>query len=79
MMEKIAALFYGFEAVDNAVASATQIRKTENSDYKELKQIDTAAKEILGMSQLSFKSQIWTKSCKKRKSWKRMLKTSMKK
>merc|ERR1712008_154060 len=33
-----------------AVAEATEIRKSENADYKELKQSDTAAKEILGMA-----------------------------
>merc|ERR1719225_1026057 len=50
LAEEIAALIAGIKALDKAVAEATEIRKTENSDYKELKQSDTAAKEILGMA-----------------------------
>merc|ERR1719210_843732 len=50
LTQEIAALLKGIEALDKAVAEATEIRKTENSDYKELKQSDTAAKEILGMA-----------------------------
>merc|ERR1712008_441832 len=38
------------KALDTAVAEATELRKSENADYKELKQSGTAAKEILGMA-----------------------------
>merc|ERR1719210_844969 len=37
----------GIKALDKAVAEATEQRKEENAEYKELKQSDTAAKEIL--------------------------------
>merc|ERR1711978_76563 len=37
-------------ALDKAVTEATETRKEENADYKELKQSDTAAKEILAMA-----------------------------
>jgi predicted RNase H-like nuclease (RuvC/YqgF family) len=50
LTEEIAALEAGIKALDKAVAEATEIRKEENADYKELKQSDTAAKEILGMA-----------------------------
>merc|ERR1719189_3032062 len=50
LTEEIAALGAGIEALDKAVAEATEIRKSENADYKELKQSDTAAKELLGMA-----------------------------
>jgi chromosome segregation ATPase len=50
LAEEIAALVAGIEALDKAVAEATEIRKSENADYKELKQSDTAAKEILAMA-----------------------------
>merc|ERR1712113_789880 len=50
LTEEIAALVAGIEALDKAVAEATEIRKSENADYKELKQSDTAAKEILAMA-----------------------------
>merc|ERR1719225_638093 len=50
LTEEIAALIAGIKALDKAVAEATEIRKTENSEYKELKQSDTAAKEILGFA-----------------------------
>jgi len=50
LAEEIAALVAGIKALDKAVAEATEIRKSENADYKELKQSDTAAKEILGMA-----------------------------
>merc|ERR1712129_123651 len=49
-MGEIAALKAGIKALDKAVAEATEIRKEENADYKELKQSDTAAKEILAMA-----------------------------
>merc|ERR1719331_1025712 len=48
--EEIAALKAGIKALDKAVTEATEIRKEENADYKELKQSDTAAKEILAMA-----------------------------
>merc|ERR1712204_126354 len=50
LTEEIAAVKAGIKALDKAVAEATEIRKEENADYKELKQSDTAAKEILGMA-----------------------------
>jgi chromosome segregation ATPase len=50
LAEEIAALVAGIKALDKAVAEATEIRKSENADYKELKQSDTAAKEILAMA-----------------------------
>eukprot|EP00419_Tripos_fusus_P054991 CAMPEP_0172797494 /NCGR_PEP_ID=MMETSP1075-20121228/413_1 /TAXON_ID=2916 /ORGANISM="Ceratium fusus, Strain PA161109" /LENGTH=692 /DNA_ID=CAMNT_0013634721 /DNA_START=67 /DNA_END=2145 /DNA_ORIENTATION=+ len=50
LTEDIAALNAGIKALDKAVAEATELRKGENADYKELKQSDTAAKEILGMA-----------------------------
>jgi len=50
LTEEIAALKAGIKALDKAVAEATEIRKEENADYKELKQSDTAAKEILAMA-----------------------------
>merc|ERR1712242_644410 len=50
LTEEIAALQAGIKALDKAVTEATAIRKEENADYKELKQSDTAAKEILGMA-----------------------------
>merc|ERR1740129_1870458 len=46
LTQEIATLLKGIEALDKAVAEATEIRKTENSDYKELKQSDAVAKEI---------------------------------
>merc|ERR1712008_535978 len=50
LTEEIAAVKAGIKALDKAVAEATEIRKEENADYKELKQSDTAAKEILAMA-----------------------------
>merc|ERR1719264_71349 len=50
LTEEIASLEAGIKALDAAVAEATEIRKGENADYKELKQSDTAAKEILAMA-----------------------------
>jgi len=47
LTEEIAALEKGLKALDKAVATATVQRKEENQEYKELKQSDTAAKEIL--------------------------------
>merc|ERR1719210_2705571 len=50
LTEEIAALEAGIKALDAAVAEATEIRKGENAEYQELKQSDTAAKEILAMA-----------------------------
>merc|ERR1719320_744 len=47
LTEEIAALKKGIKALDKSVAEATEQRKEENAEYKELKQSDTAAKEIL--------------------------------
>merc|ERR1719394_1712214 len=47
LTEEISALKKGIKALDKAVAEATEQRKEENAEYKELKQSDTAAKEIL--------------------------------
>merc|ERR1719401_2986447 len=50
LAEEIAALTASIEALDNAVAEATELRKSENADYKELIASDTAAKEVLEMA-----------------------------
>jgi len=47
LTEELAALKKGIKALDKSVADATEQRKEENSEYKDLKQSDTAAKEIL--------------------------------
>jgi len=47
LTEELAALTKGIKALDKSVAEATEQRKEENDEYKELKQSDTAAKEIL--------------------------------
>jgi len=47
LTEEIAALTKGVKKLDKSVAEATEQRKEENAEYKELKQSDTAAKEIL--------------------------------
>merc|ERR1719510_2095981 len=47
LTEEIAALTKGIKKLDKSVAEATEQRKEENTEYKELKQSDTAAKEIL--------------------------------
>jgi predicted nucleic acid-binding Zn-ribbon protein len=47
LKEEIAALEAGVVALDKSVAEATEQRKEENADYKELMQNDGAAKEIL--------------------------------
>jgi chromosome segregation ATPase len=51
LTEEIAALKDGIVALDKSVAQATEQRKDENSDYKELMASDTAAKELLKMAQ----------------------------
>merc|ERR1740138_219051 len=48
--EEIAALEAGIKALDKAVAEATEQRKEENEDYKELMASDSAAKELLGIA-----------------------------
>jgi len=50
LTDEIAALVAGIKALDKAVTEATEIRKAENADYKELKENDTAAIEILAMA-----------------------------
>merc|ERR1719220_487799 len=47
LTEELAALKKSIKALDKSVAEATEQRKEENADYKELKQSDTAAKQIL--------------------------------
>jgi len=47
LTEEIALLTKGIEKLDKSVAEATEQRQKENTQYKELKQSDTAAKEIL--------------------------------
>jgi len=47
LTEEIAELESGIKKLDSEVAEATEQRKAENAAYKELKQSDTAAKEIL--------------------------------
>merc|ERR1712186_30332 len=44
------ALTKGIKKLDKSVAEATEQRKEENTEYKELKQSDTAAKKILGFA-----------------------------
>jgi len=47
LTEELKALAKGIKALDKSVSEATEQRKEENAEYKELKQSDTAAKEIL--------------------------------
>merc|ERR1719160_468245 len=47
--EEIKALTDAIKALDKAVAEATEQRKEENEDYKELMASDSAAKELLGI------------------------------
>merc|ERR1719216_162680 len=47
LAEEIAALTAGIKALDKMVAEATEQRKEENEDFKELMASDTAAKELL--------------------------------
>merc|ERR1719284_904548 len=47
--EEIAALETAIKNLDTAVAEATDNRKEENEDYKELMASDSAAKELLGI------------------------------
>jgi chromosome segregation ATPase len=48
--EEIVALTDSIKALDKLVAEATEQRKEENADYKELMASDTAAKELLKMA-----------------------------
>jgi septal ring factor EnvC (AmiA/AmiB activator) len=50
LTEEIAALVEGIEALDKAVAEATENRKAENVAYKELMAADTAAEQLLSMA-----------------------------
>merc|ERR1719356_270317 len=50
LTEEIAALEAGIKALDKSVAEATEQRKAENAEYKELMASDTAAKEVLGFA-----------------------------
>jgi len=50
LAEEIAALTASIKALDNAVAEATELRKSENAEYKELIASDTAAMEVLEMA-----------------------------
>lgn len=47
LAEEIAALEAGIKALDKSVAEATEQRKAENSDYKELMTNDAIAKDVL--------------------------------
>jgi hypothetical protein len=48
LTQEIATLLKGIEALDKAVAEATEIRKTENSDYRELNKVTLLQKKFLG-------------------------------
>merc|ERR1719203_83339 len=48
--EEIAALNAGIKALDKSVAEATEQRKEEHEEFKELIASDTAAKELLGFA-----------------------------
>lgn len=48
--EEIAALEAGIKELDKSVAEATEQRKKENEEYKELMSSNTAAKELLGFA-----------------------------
>eukprot|EP00443_Scrippsiella_acuminata_P112209 CAMPEP_0115696558 /NCGR_PEP_ID=MMETSP0272-20121206/65338_1 /TAXON_ID=71861 /ORGANISM="Scrippsiella trochoidea, Strain CCMP3099" /LENGTH=727 /DNA_ID=CAMNT_0003136781 /DNA_START=93 /DNA_END=2276 /DNA_ORIENTATION=+ len=48
LAEEIAALEAGVKALDKSVAEATEQRKEENAEYKELMTSNSAAKEVLG-------------------------------
>jgi len=50
LAEEIAALEAGIKALDKSVAEATEQRKEENAEFKELMASDTAAKEVLGFA-----------------------------
>merc|ERR1719277_40009 len=50
LAEEIAALEAGIKALDKSVAEATEQRKNENAEYKELMAADSAAKEVLAFA-----------------------------
>jgi len=50
LIHEIAALEAGIKALDKTVAGATEQRKAENAEYKELMASDGAAKELLGFA-----------------------------
>jgi len=50
LTEEMAALEAGIKALDKSVAEATETRKEENADHKELMASDAAAKDILGVA-----------------------------
>mmetsp|Transcript_40448 Transcript_40448/g.104650 ORF Transcript_40448/g.104650 Transcript_40448/m.104650 type:complete len:730 (-) Transcript_40448:117-2306(-) len=50
LTEEISALEVGIIALDKSVAQATEQRKAENVEYKELMASDSAAKEVLGFA-----------------------------
>merc|ERR1719264_1675112 len=47
LVQEINALEAGIRALDKSVAEATDLRKNENADYKELMTNDSTAKEVL--------------------------------
>merc|ERR1712113_477931 len=49
-MGEIASLNAGIAALDKSVAEATEQRKQEHQDFKELMASDSAAKELLGFA-----------------------------
>merc|ERR1719203_2320176 len=50
LTEELAALAQGIKDLDKSVAEATEQRKEENVEFKELMASDAAAKEILGFA-----------------------------
>merc|ERR1740121_3270767 len=50
LKDEIAALTAGIAALDKSVAEATEQRKEEHQDYKDLMASDSAAKELLGFA-----------------------------
>merc|ERR550532_1547010 len=50
LTDEMAALEAGIKALDKSVAEATEQRKEENADYKDLMASDSAAKELLGIA-----------------------------
>merc|ERR1711870_28017 len=50
LTDEIAALNAAIKALDKSVAEATEQRKNEHQDYKELMASDSAAKELLGFA-----------------------------
>mmetsp|Transcript_99558 Transcript_99558/g.319548 ORF Transcript_99558/g.319548 Transcript_99558/m.319548 type:complete len:726 (+) Transcript_99558:109-2286(+) len=48
--EEIKSLTAGINALDKSVAESTEVRKAENSEYKETMAADQAAKELIGVA-----------------------------